>query len=256
MDYDLQNRIQCRRSFAWDTTLAQFKIYQIDSNFQYDLVFTTLATDQIQYTFTTGSQQPYSRQMVQFPGTSSYESTQTYLQYNLNQQQWENVNRFRFTAQSCNNIDTTFVEYWNTTSLAWDLSSGTKHIFNWIDSCDFNESIVQTFVPYLSIFRNYGKWVYPYSATTSIEDKTGNNKVSIFPNPFHTQAQLETNLDITSHNYILKIYNILGTLIREEEILNLNSYILHRDALNDGLYFYELRTTGYELIGSGKFVIN
>ncbi len=47
----------------------------------------------------------------------------------------------------------------------------------------------------------------------------------------------------------------MGSLVRDEPILNITSYTLHREGLSDGLYFYELRTNDSGLIGKGKFVI-
>ena len=84
------------------------------------------------------------------------------------------------------------------------------------------------------------------------------NHISIFPNPFHSEAQLENGVPSGIRgieNGLLRIYNAMGMLVREDKILNLNSYILRRDGLNDGLYFYELRASDSDLIGSGKFLV-
>ena len=81
-------------------------------------------------------------------------------------------------------------------------------------------------------------------------------KTDLFPNPFHSSARLEIkNQELGNRNYNFKIYNAIGLLVREEQILHLNSYILHRGNLSDGLYFYELRTSNYEPVCNGKFVI-
>ena len=53
----------------------------------------------------------------------------------------------------------------------------------------------------------------------------------------------------------MKIYNTLGLLVREEKILNLNSYILHRGSLIEGMYFYELSTLNAEHGWNGLFII-
>jgi hypothetical protein len=80
--------------------------------------------------------------------------------------------------------------------------------------------------------------------------------ISISPNPFHTSASFEIkNLELEIKNCELKIFNSMGSLIRSEKILNLTSYILHRDGLSNGLYFYELRTNDSELLGTGKFIV-
>jgi len=79
---------------------------------------------------------------------------------------------------------------------------------------------------------------------------------TIFPNPFHNTAELRfDNTRLAGDKIELKIYNTMGELVREEEILPVNSYILHRAGLSDGLYFYELRTHNYGPVDHGKFVI-
>ena len=86
-----------------------------------------------------------------------------------------------------------------------------------------------------------------------IDELRSQAALKIFPNPFHESAKL--NSPFMMHNAQLRIYNTMGSLVREEEISNINSYILQRDDLGDGLYFYELLTPDSQLIGVGKFVI-
>ena len=87
-----------------------------------------------------------------------------------------------------------------------------------------------------------------------VNDISENTSVSLYPNPFHSTAILKIG-DWGLGIGILHIYNSMGLLIREDKIENHNSYLLHRDGLNDGLYFYELRSPDYSLIGSGKFIV-
>jgi hypothetical protein len=80
--------------------------------------------------------------------------------------------------------------------------------------------------------------------------------VTLSPNPFHGAATLEIrNGELGIKNLELKIYDVMGRVVHEQ-IVNRNSEIVNRDGLPDGLYFYQLRTNDYELIGTGKFVIN
>ncbi|MEO8086658.1 MAG: T9SS type A sorting domain-containing protein [Bacteroidota bacterium] len=84
------------------------------------------------------------------------------------------------------------------------------------------------------------------------------NAISLFPNPFHETATMYSRplaFGSMNNNTQMKIYNVLGVLVREEKINNPDSYVLHRGSLPDGLYFYQLRTNNSELIGAGKFVI-
>jgi len=76
------------------------------------------------------------------------------------------------------------------------------------------------------------------------------------PNPFQNTARFEIkNSELKINGSLLKIYNSMGCLMREEKISNLNSYILHRDGLCDGFYFYELRSLNSEQMSSGKFIV-
>ncbi|MEO8087240.1 MAG: hypothetical protein ABI763_10495 [Bacteroidota bacterium] len=94
----------------------------------------------------------------------------------------------------------------------------------------------------------------------NIESKKLNSNFSFSPNPFHSTATIRSNSQFTMHDAQLKIYNAMGSLVRIEHISNITpdnnqDYILHRDYLSNGLYFYELRSNNYELLGRGKFVI-
>jgi TolB-like protein len=95
-----------------------------------------------------------------------------------------------------------------------------------------------------------------------ITESRKNNFVNFFPNPLHNSARLEiNNSESKITNCELKIYSTLGVLVREEKILNLSSYILHRDNLSDGLYYFQLSPDGYrdfnsQLLGSGKFIVD
>ena len=96
--------------------------------------------------------------------------------------------------------------------------------------------------------------------------------VTFSPNPFHTTATLEINPDsyrdeeLKNKNCQLKIYNTLGALVLQSSFSNLQSVIISRENMTNGLYFFELNvvksrtlsgltTMSYELIGSGKFVV-
>jgi len=104
---------------------------------------------------------------------------------------------------------------------------------------------------------HYGNTNFP----TAVSELEMQSSITFSPNPFHTTARLEiNNSEFRIKNCDLKIYNTLGVLVRQEKISNLNpdsdrEYILHRDDLNDGLYFYELLTSDSSPIGTGKFII-
>jgi len=87
-----------------------------------------------------------------------------------------------------------------------------------------------------------------------IKEISENNSVSIYPNPFHTTAKLE-NSNWKTGTGDLKIYDSMGSLIRKDKIININSYILHREGLKNGLYYFQLSTPDIQLISTGKFII-
>ncbi|MCX6274658.1 MAG: hypothetical protein NTV09_05590 [Bacteroidetes bacterium] len=110
----------------------------------------------------------------------------------------------------------------------------------------------------------HATWMYTPSRSLNVPftniDSVPTKRFSISPNPFHTSATLTVNRQLTPDSYQdgslqLRIFNTMGALVRHEKIPNINSYILHRGILSEGLYFYELLTPDYELIGSGKFVV-
>ncbi len=83
------------------------------------------------------------------------------------------------------------------------------------------------------------------------------NSISVSPNPFHQTTTISDRRQRqkATEKSLLKIFNSMGALVHEEDIPNVNSYILHRDDLSDGLYFFELQNENHELIGNGKFII-
>ena len=86
-------------------------------------------------------------------------------------------------------------------------------------------------------------------------------EVLIFPNPFHSVAKfsISLHLQVAGKSFELRIFNSIGVLVRTEKILNLKSYLLHRDGLRDGLYFFELLPDACMesdiFVWRGKFVI-
>ena len=80
-------------------------------------------------------------------------------------------------------------------------------------------------------------------------------QIQISPNPFHDVVVIFAQFPV--RNAQLKIYNCLGALVREVSLsFGEGRGEVNRNGLPDGLYFYELTSNNYELIGNGKFVIN
>jgi hypothetical protein len=103
-------------------------------------------------------------------------------------------------------------------------------------------------------------WMYNPSrryceALTNVKEVGLNKRIKLIPSIINSEARFEADNWKIEENIVLKIYNTMDLLMREDKITNLTSYILHRDGLSDGLYFYELQALNSELLGTGKFVI-
>ncbi|MCH8903389.1 MAG: T9SS type A sorting domain-containing protein [Bacteroidetes bacterium] len=71
-----------------------------------------------------------------------------------------------------------------------------------------------------------------------------NLNINVFPNPF-SHSTILTISTISSElakneNYILNIYNVLGTRVREIDVINLDQVIIEKRNLKSGIYFLEL----------------
>jgi len=98
--------------------------------------------------------------------------------------------------------------------------------------------------------------VCDFISSIGANDRAAENRISISPNPFHTSARVEIKNSQSKINYAeIRIYNSMGVHVRFEKGISLDSYVLSRGSLPDGLYFYELSTLNYELVGSGKFIV-
>ncbi len=76
---------------------------------------------------------------------------------------------------------------------------------------------------------------------------------SVMPNPFSEQATLK--LDNTQiENGKLEIYDVLGNKVREIQNLSGSSFIISREGLSSGIYFYTL-TEKNALIVTGKLSV-
>lgn len=110
----------------------------------------------------------------------------------------------------------------------------------------------------LTCFSQNGNTLFP-STTTSCLAITGidtkfdiPNKNILYPNPFHTTANL---LIGKNRKYIsIEIYNIIGMLLQKENISS-QSIIIDRKTLENGIYFYKLINKNGET-DNGEFTIN
>ena len=105
-------------------------------------------------------------------------------------------------------------------------------------------------------YGQYEDYTIYYGAGIGINTTVQNSPLAITPNPFHTTAHLEIgNEKSETGSFQLKIFNSLGALVRVEKIENVNTYVLHREALPVGLYYYSVLTNSQNRLAAGRFII-
>lgn len=91
--------------------------------------------------------------------------------------------------------------------------------------------------------------VYSEQNITSIGQENSGNKMSVYPNPTSSQATflLEGAVD----RFQVEIFDIQGKMVISQ--LGENNTPISLDGLNDGIYFYSLKSKGKNF--SGKLVV-
>lgn len=77
-----------------------------------------------------------------------------------------------------------------------------------------------------------------------------NVTITLMPNPFKDYTSIKIEGENTS--YQLKVYDMLGKLIRQDVTTN-NIFSIQRESLSAGVYMYQV-TKGDQLIGKGKMI--
>ncbi len=85
------------------------------------------------------------------------------------------------------------------------------------------------------------------------ENASSLTSVSVMPNPFSEQATLKLD-NAQLENGTLELYDVLGNKVREIQNLSGSSFIIGREALPAGIYFYMI-SEGNTLITSGKLSV-
>jgi hypothetical protein len=88
---------------------------------------------------------------------------------------------------------------------------------------------------------------------TEIEDIKEKEKLSVYPNPLLFQTTIQT--DYYLHNATLLLYNSLGQKVREVKNISGKTFILKRENLPVGIYFFEL-TQDNKSIFMDKLIIS
>ena len=89
------------------------------------------------------------------------------------------------------------------------------------------------------------------TTSTFFDEKSGEqNSISVYPNPSTDLITFE--LEEMYDDLELEVYDITGRLLITEEFAN-EKIVLSKNALNEGMYFYSIKSKGKQLT-SGKFI--
>jgi hypothetical protein len=80
------------------------------------------------------------------------------------------------------------------------------------------------------------------------------NQLTIFPNPFSTHTEIRFNND-NNDPHTIEIFSISGALVRKEENISGNNFIINRGNLRPGVYFVKLVNNKKSAITSIKKVV-
>ena len=103
-------------------------------------------------------------------------------------------------------------------------------------------------------FVNNAGWKATWScvSTTGINEQNNSDAIIIYPNPFSETATFQIkNGQITNCNF--KMYNVFGEEVKNEIIRNSNQFVICRNGLPSGMYFYKLKNENGNII-TGKII--
>lgn len=83
-----------------------------------------------------------------------------------------------------------------------------------------------------------------------------NQGVKLFPNPAKDILQLQFTVDVENEFKTIRIYNNLGQLLREEDLIFKNkTATIKTDELENGVYVLKLHSMSLQTV-SRRFIIN
>ena len=121
------------------------------------------------------------------------------------------------------------------------------------------------FMPGALLFENNHLWVGEHkfssrilkfsNSFSGVETITENiNDVICYPNPFSISATIQITNPLI-RDFEIKLYDTFGRVIISEIIRNSDRFVVHKEGLPDGVYFYKL-TQGNDYLYSGKLMIS
>ncbi|MBI4947626.1 MAG: T9SS type A sorting domain-containing protein [Bacteroidetes bacterium] len=87
-----------------------------------------------------------------------------------------------------------------------------------------------------------------------INESRLNSSVQLYPNPFNTTAEVNILNQNLSNKYFIKLFDILGQEVFKETVYS-SKFILQRNNLYSGIYFFQVSDDNYILLGNKKVII-
>lgn len=82
--------------------------------------------------------------------------------------------------------------------------------------------------------------LWEYGNFSSVEEHTQTVEVKTFPNPFSDRITFSIPGNVSIENATLVLYDISGKMVREVKAISEREFILKKEDLQNGIYFYEL----------------
>ncbi|MCB0713195.1 MAG: T9SS type A sorting domain-containing protein [Ignavibacteriae bacterium] len=146
-----------------------------------------------------------------------------------------------------------------------DLTKFTSSINEWVDTAGIAIPSNADLGYIALVYKTEGNWFTPEvdevtvtassssSVRTTLRDKVGGRFLRIYPNPLTTSATLQMSGEWKGEEATLKIFTLLGKLVREE-VLTDRELIIEAEEWSRGIYYYQL-SDGDGEIERGRFVV-
>jgi hypothetical protein len=92
------------------------------------------------------------------------------------------------------------------------------------------------------------------TATGISSQHDAETRVTLQPNPFSNQAVFEISSPEKTDHAFLNVFDLVGQEILNTSFGNRNTFVLHRNNMNSGIYFYRVFQND-RLIATGKFIV-
>lgn len=96
-------------------------------------------------------------------------------------------------------------------------------------------------------------WIHTHTNDKANELTT--SLLSVYPNPANEYSTVEINMAEENKTGVFIIYNLLGTEVYKQQVKNNDVLTIDNKELNNGIYFYILKSNN-EIIEKQKVIIS